>query len=91
MRTYEETSRSYTDSNGKVQSIGYGETRIRQVYKLEADKAFMEVTGYNNVFKAFGRPGLQVGDVAPYEIDVVLVQLWKPTSSIRLCLSMANY
>ena len=44
MSTYEESSSSYTDSNGKVQSSGSGGTRIRQVYKLETDKAFMEVT-----------------------------------------------
>lgn len=69
MSTYEESSSSYTDSNGKVQSSGSGGTSIRQVYKLETDKAIMEVTGYENVFKAHGRPALQIGDVVPYEID----------------------
>lgn len=69
MNTYEESNGSYTDSNGKVQTNGSGDTRIRQVYKLETDKAFMEVTGYENVFKAHGRPALQIGDVVPYEID----------------------
>ncbi|MGB6459599.1 MAG: hypothetical protein WBG02_06495 [Candidatus Acidiferrum sp.] len=69
MSTYEESSSSYTDSNGKVQSNGSGGTRIRQVYRLETDKAFVEVTGYENAFKAHGRPALQIGDVVPYEID----------------------
>jgi len=69
MNTYEESSSSWTDSNGKVQSGGSGGTSIRPVYKLETDKSFMEVTGYENVFKAHGRPALQIGDVVPYEID----------------------
>jgi hypothetical protein len=69
MSTYEESSGSYTDSKGKVQSSGSGGTRIRQVYKLETDKSFVEVTAYENAFKAIGRPDLQVGDVVPYEID----------------------
>jgi hypothetical protein len=69
MSTYEESSSIYTDSNGNVRGSGSGDTRIRQVYKLETDKSFMEVTGYENVFKAHGRPALQVGDVVPYEID----------------------
>jgi hypothetical protein len=69
MNTYEESSSSWTDSNGKVRSGGSGGTSIRQVYKLETDKSFMEVTGYENVFKAHGRPALQIGDVVPYEID----------------------
>src|ERR1700724_3574543 len=63
MNTYEESSSSWTDSNGKVQSGGSGGTSIRQVYKLETDKSFLEVTGYENVFKAHGRPALRIGDV----------------------------
>ena len=56
MNTYEESSSSWTDSNGKVRSGGSGGTSIRQVYKLETDKSFMEVTGYENAFKAHRRP-----------------------------------
>jgi hypothetical protein len=45
MSTYSESSSSYTDTNGKVQTSGSGVTDIRQVYKLETDIAFIEVTG----------------------------------------------
>jgi hypothetical protein len=69
MTTYSESASSYTDTNGKVQTSGSGATDIRQVYKLETDKAFIEVTGYENIFKAHGRPALQIGDVVQYEVD----------------------
>jgi len=69
MNTYSQSSSTWTDSNGNVQGGGSGGTRIRQVYKLETDKTFIEVTGYENVFKAHGRPALQIGDVVQYEVD----------------------
>jgi hypothetical protein len=70
MSTYSESGSTYTDSNGKIQGSSSGGTQLRQVYKLETDKAFIEVTGYENVFKAHGRPALQIGDVVQYEVDV---------------------
>lgn len=69
MSTYSEDSSVTTDSDGNVHGSGSGGTRIRQVYKFETTNSFIELTGWENVFKAHSRPALQVGDVVTYEVD----------------------
>jgi hypothetical protein len=69
INTYSESSDVSTDSTGNVHGSGSGATKIRQVYKLETANSFIEVTGWENVFKAHSRPAMQIGDVVSYELD----------------------
>jgi hypothetical protein len=54
---------SYKGSDGDVSE------KIRQVYKLETADSFIEVTGYENVFKAHGRPAMEIGQLVTYSVD----------------------
>jgi hypothetical protein len=48
---------------------GDGGTRLRQVYRLEAEDVIYDVTGWENIFKAGNRPAMQIGDVVNFRID----------------------
>jgi hypothetical protein len=48
---------------------GSGSTKLRQVYRLEANDAIYDVTGWENIFKASKRPAMQIGDVVNFRID----------------------